>query len=110
MNKRSIWRKIDVLKKYYLLLPLIFAFSCIERPDFLSEEPAEKITAIVFPENFDYSTSHTVNLSIADVNTKSAIYEISYDLNGENFSLGSYVKQTIGLSTSLILPTAVDKM
>jgi LruC domain-containing protein len=98
------------LKKYYLLLPLIFAFSCIEKPDFLGEVASEKITAIVFPENFDYSTSHTVTLSIADGNTKSAIYEIGYELNGENFSLGAYVKQIMGLSTSLILPTAVDKI
>jgi LruC domain-containing protein len=98
------------MKKYFFLLPLILAFSCIEKPDFLREDAAENITEMVFPENFDYSTSHSVNLSIVDGNAKPAIYEISYELNREKFSLGSFVKQNLGLSTNLILPTAVDKI
>lgn len=95
------------MKKYYLLLPLLLAFSCIEKPDFLTDPQVEEITSVIFPENFDFSTSHTVDLIIDDSNQKSAIYEISYELNGETFSMGSYIKQDLGLSTSLTLPTAV---
>jgi LruC domain-containing protein len=93
----------------YLILPLLIV-SCIEEPPF--EEPAENsssLTDFSF-DSFNFETSQMVALNITDYTKGAAKYRIHYLSGGESLSIGSFIKQSSGLSIEQLLPASVSEL
>ena len=102
------------MKKFlYSVLVAILMVGCIHRPDFLPEDMEDtppSISEMKFPDNFNFNTSHIVNLSIKDEKKGPAKYLISYTLNDQVFELGGYLNTAEDLDTKIVLPTAINKL
>lgn len=86
---------------------------CIEKPDFSPEQEIQEeiaLSNIPFPETFDFETSKEITLSIDDEKQGSAVYRVSYQLDGLTYEIGSFIQQANGLNASFTIPSAVPDL
>ncbi len=76
---------MDLLKRYIIVIPLIFLTSCFEDQFKDNVRPDDNVTldGIDIPEGFDYSTHKEVKIKIQDYST--AIYDVFVASNQQYF-------------------------
>lgn len=98
------------MKKLIVLILAFTTLACIEEPPAIAPvETKPELNELVF-EAFEFNTAHTVSLDIQDPDSDPAKYQVYYMRNDERVDMGSYIKQERGLSTQLLLPTAVESI
>lgn len=98
------------MKKLYVFLISLAVVACIEKPEIQIEQESVQMDEMSFPDDFNFETSRSVSLVINDQTSASAIYEISYKIDGESLGIGTFIKQRDGLKASFVIPSAVSKI
>lgn len=98
------------MKKLIALVLSLSLVACIEEPKFVNDaNESQSLTDYSF-DTFDFETAKQVEISINDIGTDPAKYELFYEFDGEMLSIGSYIKQNNGLAVNHTLPSSVNEL
>lgn len=96
--------------KHLLGLLLLFTMlSCVKEP-LPVEDGQEFEIQEQFPLGFNFETSKNFKITIKDVTTKNARYNLHYVMNGDQYDLGSFIKQRTTTQLSVVIPSAVNEV
>lgn len=98
------------LKMIIVLLSLL-ATSCIEKPELDPEEEDIITGELVFPNEFDFKTSRSVEVNITDLGSNTQVkYSISYTFQHTLHKVLSIGKKAPEMTRTLVIPTAVSEL
>ncbi len=98
------------LKMIVVLLGLL-ATSCIEKPELNPEEEDIITGELVFPNEFDFKTSRSIEVNIKDLGNESQVkYSISYTFQHTLHQVLSVGKNAPEMTQTLVIPTAVSEL